>query len=756
MSNWKIVICLFIVVFMTKNILGQSETFGIVKDAETGEALIGVNILIVGTKEGTSTDVDGRFRIKNDKKDLQFSYVGFKTKTLKKPIGEVDVRLEESDNGMIPGVLPLIIDRRIASAHNYSVLDKNILSLQNKAELSSILNTSTGVLMHSGALNTNRITIRGIGNRSPFSTNKIKAYLNEIPLTTGTGETTIEDIDLSFIKDIQIWKGPVGSRYGAGLGGMILLNTIDQQKERSYFSLKNSIGSFGLLRNTVDGHFWDPTKKVDVHLNLNATQSDGYRDNNEYERKGITLLANKKFKKNTLSLLLNYTTLKAFIPSSLNENDYLNSPTKAAFTWGNVKGFEDYNKVLAGLSFEQKIKYDLTINYALFLNQKDSYESRPFNILDEKSNSVGGRVVLNYFRNFLQGTNYRIGTEVFRENYDWQTFVTNDGVQGNELSNNKETRAYANVFGEAIFRFSDRLKLNTGLNFNTTKYDLVDEFNVDSLNQTGDHSFDPIFSPRITLSYSYMQNRDFYVMASHGFAPPSLEETLAPDGSINTTIQPETAWNFEIGTRFFPTGNERQKLRYEISLFTMLVNDLLVARRTALDQYIGINAGKTTHTGLEAHLDYRLLNKNRTTLDLALNYTYSNFKFKEFIDDDNDFSGNELTGTSPHLLNAILFYKNKNFYSNLNFQYVDSQPLTDANTIYSDAYSLLNFKLGYQFQLAKKWQFDVYAGLNNIFNEKYASMHQINASSFGGNAPRYYYPGLPRNYYVGLDLKYRF
>ena len=30
----------------------------------------------------------------------------------------------------------------------------------------------------------------------------------------------------------------------------------------------------------------------------------------------------------------------------------------------------------------------------------------------------------------------------------------------------------------------------------------------------------------------------------------------------------------------------------------------------------------------------------------------------------------------------------------------------------------------------------------------------INASSFGGAPPRYFYPGLPRNYYSGLSIKY--
>jgi iron complex outermembrane receptor protein len=53
--------------------------------------------------------------------------------------------------------------------------------------------------MQQGALNTNRITIRGIGSRQ-FGTTKIKAYFDGIPLTTGDGETTLDDLDLASIE----------------------------------------------------------------------------------------------------------------------------------------------------------------------------------------------------------------------------------------------------------------------------------------------------------------------------------------------------------------------------------------------------------------------------------------------------------------------------------------------------------------------------------------------------------------------------
>lgn len=52
---------------------------GVVKDKETNEPLIGVNVLIVGTSMGAVTDVNGNYQITNVKAgtyDLQFSIIG--------------------------------------------------------------------------------------------------------------------------------------------------------------------------------------------------------------------------------------------------------------------------------------------------------------------------------------------------------------------------------------------------------------------------------------------------------------------------------------------------------------------------------------------------------------------------------------------------------------------------------------------------------------------------------------------------------
>ncbi|MEL6924577.1 MAG: TonB-dependent receptor, partial [Bacteroidota bacterium] len=170
-----------------------------------------------------------------------------------------------------------------------------------------------------------------------------------------------------------------------------------------------------------------------------------------------------------------------------------------------------------------------------------------------------------------------------------------------------------------------------------------------------------------------------------------------------------------------------------------------------------INAGKTTHQGLELSLNYPLVQRN-LVLNAFANYHYANYRFTEFVDDDTDYSGNELTGTPPHSFNLGLDgqWVSTGLYGHLDFRLLDAMPMRDDNSVYSEAWQTINLKLGWQSTFADHWGLDVYAGINNLLDEKYASMILINAGSFGGRAPRYYYPGLPRNFYAGAKLRYQF
>jgi hypothetical protein len=79
MKNYKSLL-LLIALFLFITVTAQSQSVsGTVADAQTGEPLIGVNIVLQGTTSGTTTDVDGRYSITLPDLDgsLVFSYVGF-------------------------------------------------------------------------------------------------------------------------------------------------------------------------------------------------------------------------------------------------------------------------------------------------------------------------------------------------------------------------------------------------------------------------------------------------------------------------------------------------------------------------------------------------------------------------------------------------------------------------------------------------------------------------------------------------------
>lgn len=761
----KQLLTIFGILFFTSSTFGQVTVEGTVY-LDNQDPAIGANITVEGnTSIGTSTDLDGYFSLDVPSLPitLSFSYVGFISKSIfinKNSKSNLTVTLNETDGGPLITYVT-ITDYRLLHSANYNKLDPEDLKIGSSATVLSAMNTTPGIHIHSGALNTNRITIRGIGNRSPFATTKLRAYLDEIPLTSGVGETTIEDIDLDLLSSIKIIKGPNSSNYGSGLGGSIIMKT-DHNTTEDFVSAIFEAGSYGYYRTSNAMNL--SSEKSTFRINSNFTHNDGYRENNTYDRLNFSLLNKTNYsEKGKLTFLLNYTSLNAFIPSSLNEDDYLNEPTKAAFTWNKVKGFENYNKIQLGASHH--IEWNKWSNTSsIFGTAYDSYESRPFNILAENSTALGARTNFNYYLPTKNNSHLiKFGAEYFNEKYDWQTYKTLDGVLGEHLGDYIENRQYFNIFAEADWKLLDEsLTIETGVNLNSTQYELKDFFFLDSVGVSGDYQFNLIASPRVGINYFlWEKNISFFANASHGFSPPSLEETLTPDGAINPNIKPEQGWNYEIGSR----GDllNLDKLKYNISFYYMDVRDLLVAKRLDLDQYIGINAGRTSHLGLEIDLDYtRRLRK--WIFNPFLNYHFAHYTFEEFIDEDQDYSGNELTGNIPHKINSgIKFKTNSGIYGNVIYQFVDQMPMRDDNSIYSDNYQTVDVKVGFSKSFDKyknvenkkrEFVLDIYAGIRNITNEKYASQILINAGSFGGNAPRYYYPGLPRNYYGGVSFRY--
>ncbi|WP_299012381.1 TonB-dependent receptor [uncultured Polaribacter sp.] len=750
-----------------QKVIGFSQEIveGKVIDAN-GIALIKTKIINADNALETQVNKTGFFNIKKAG-IYTFQCKGYKLKTLRLESNKFyNIQLE---------INSLALDEVVVMANHIpqqlkkvtaaiSIISPKDIARSNHTDFAPILNRTPGVFMQNGALNTNRITIRGIGSRNLFGTSKIRAYFKDIPLTNGSGATTIEDFELAAIGNMEIIKGAASSVYGAGLGGVIHLNPKEANLNEVSLQPEFSVGSFGLNKQILTANYG--AAKHAIKAVYSNTESNGFRENNNYNRETFTVHSNHYLDANNeLTFLASYANLKAFIPSSINEETFMKRPQSAAFTWQQARGFEDSQRGVFGLSWNHVYNDKIKQVTSVFTSFRDNYEPRPFNILEESTLAVGARTRLLGNYQFLNKTfKWTVGAEVFNDIYKSKTFANlyrdfsegTGSVQGDNLSDFQENRNYYNIFAEANYEFTTNTTLTIGLNINETRYTLDDRFEVsqDNPDQSGNFSFNTIASPKIGLSHLFSDNISLFSSISHGFSPISLEETLLPNGQINTSLEPETGWNYEVGTRsnFF-----NKKLLFNASIYRLNIENLLVSRRTAADEFIGINAGKTQHDGLELDLLYKWIENKNVAVQLFTNYTLNNFVFKEFIDDEADFSGNDLTGVPSSVLNAGVDFNFANgFYGNVNYQFVGSMPITDANSLYTEAYNLTNFKVGYAFHFLKDIQVNAFFGVNNVFDETYASQILINASSFGGNAPRYFYPGNPINYFSGINFNYLF
>lgn len=634
-------------------------------------------------------------------------------------------------------------------------------------DIVNVMNQTAGVFIQQGAINTNRITIRGVGSRTLYGTNKIRAYFNGIPITNGVSETVLNIYNPEDLESIEIVKGAKATQYGTNLGGTILLNS--KMPQAGEVSIKNSlsVGSFGMIKNNTALNLG--TEKFSLHLDYDYLEQDGYRENSNFDRTNYLILPTFQLNETTqISFLLNYVDYFAQIPSSISKTDFEENPQKAAFTWKAAKGYEDVEQLLSALTLTHHFNSNFSNTTSIFYTSTDNYEPRPFNILTQKTKGTGLRsLFVSYIPSFFE-TQITTGTEIYYDNYDWQTFENlyqqNNGkgsLEGNKLSENNEKRWNYSVFATATFELTKKLISQVGINFNQTYYTYQNKFNFYDPSTSSDakRNFDPILAPNFSLNYSFSPNKSSYINVSRGFNYPSLEETLTPQGLINPEITPEKGWNYEIGTNLYFLKNN--SLHFNFSAYLLQINGLLVAKRVNEDQYIGRNAGKTSHKGIELSLDYTLKLNQNWALQTFANGTLNFHRFVDFVDEQTtipqDFSGNELTGVPNKQLYAGFSIKNqKRFVFHFIYQHVGSMPMNDENSLYSDAYNLINIKVDYQTQIFKRINIKASVGIDNLLDTHYASAILINAVGFGNNEPRFYYSGLPKNYFGNLSVEYLF
>lgn len=616
----------------------------------------------------------------------------------------------------------------------------------NNTSFLPAVNTIPGVRMEERSPGSYRFSIRGSLLRSPFGVRNVKVYWNGLPLTDGGGNTYLNLLDFNSVGSMEIIKGPGGSLYGAGTGGVVLLQSPTSNENQLQVSA--IAGSYGLQRYLLSGE--THSKKTDVRFQYAHQQADGYREQTRMRRDGIHGDLGFRLSQNhTLNATVFYTDLFYETPGGLNKAQYDADPKQARppspVTRGAVEQKAAVSNKTGYIGFADDYQWnDAWSTQTGIYGSLSSFENptiRNYEIRDETN--FGIRTQTQYvFEKTLNGK-ITLGGEYQYFNSPIAVYGNSFGVIDTVQTDDKLKSSLLLFFAQAELDLTHNFFLTLGASANFLRYKFTTLYPEPVVQQN--RNFDPVVSPRIALLKKF-NIVSVYGSLSQGFSPPSLAEVRPSAGTYNNNLKSERGLNTEIGIR----GNlAKRQLHYDVSAYDFRLDETIVIQRTTDGAEFFVNAGKTSQRGLEATLSWtpNLNSKFITAFSLWSSYTYNRYRFKNYANDGTDFSGKRLTGVAPTIALWGIDITVKKIYANITANYTDALPLNDANTQYASDYFLLGGRIGYRSTVSKNFAFEVFGGIDNALDKRYSLGNDLNA--IGG---RYYNTAAPRNFYVGLKL----
>lgn len=716
--------------------------------------IVGASIQLGDSGLLTQTDSEGKAKFDiGEAIRVTISHVGFTTKQQRLAVsGNVRIVLEENITALSEVQVEGFLSKRLLGSQAGSISRITPREFQRYGENSLVqaINSVPGVRFEERAGASYRVSIRGSSIRSPFGVRNVKVYWNDIPFTDPGGNTFINLLDLANVSSVEIIKGPAASIYGAGNGGVLKLKSTDLSSLANGTSLNVSTGSFGQFRYTAAHNILK--EKSSLTFKWASQQSDGYRDHNAMDRK-VFEFDGLFFpdERSTVSASFLYSDLFYEIPGGLNpdqrtENRRMSRPRSI-----------ERNSSVANELFLVKLGHEYS--FAGGLENKTS--------ISASFNQFENPFILDFKRDNQQ---------VFALRTEFSKAIPLGASEGNLTFGSEyqtsffDGKNFGNVAGRAdTIRFADELqsKLSTtfvnmevplgktvtltgGLSYNTLQYDidrLIDK--ISNNPQAFEKKFDGVWAPRLAISKMIKDNYSLHFSLSQGFSPPTTTEVRTNEGGVNTNLQGEKGTNYELNFR----GKTDHVFSFDLALFRFQLYDAI----TTFTDFQGVqlfrNAGEVSQRGLELQLNANWIESENGTISSlrsGASYTYHAFEFKDYVDGGDDFSGNMLPGTAPHVVNLRTdLVLSNGIYANATYHYSDAIPLNDENTFFSRSYNLVNLRAGYKGKFSDRTNFELYFGVDNLFDVDYGLGNDLNA--FGR---RYFQPAPEINYYLGLKLKF--
>ncbi|WP_405207687.1 TonB-dependent receptor domain-containing protein [Aquimarina sp. LLG6339-5] len=606
------------------------------------------------------------------------------------------------------------------------------------------------------------------------------------------------------IEEIQVVRGAASLQYGTQFGGLLnfKMKSPNPNKKIELVS-RQTLGSYNLFTsfNSLGG----TVGKFSYYTYFNYKQGDGFRANSEFDSKNAYVHLGYQLSDRT-KLIGEFTYLDylAKQPGGLTDTQFNIDPTFSNRT----RNWFDVNWKLFSLKLEHEFsdRTDFSLNlFGLdasrsavgFRGIPGSLNTNPITDVDEvdgSGNFVNSRdLIVDNFRNwgaearlltrydlldkesvFLIGSKFYKASNDSRQgsgglgsgpDFDFQDEAFPDYPNQSSFDFPNVNLA---IFGENIFKLSEKFSVTPGFRFEYIKTESEGTFNdvvfdnagnpiannIETDNRELDRSF---FLFGIGSSYKLNNSLETYVNVSQNYRSITFSDirVVSPTFRVDPNIGDEEGFTADIGVR----GRLNNVLSYDLSVFGLVYDDRIGIVFNDRAERVRGNIGDAFIYGVESFVDWNIWNTfSEDNENYRLNlFANTSFTTSEYTSSDlSGVEGNKVEFIPEINLKTGLKFGYKNFLANIQYTYLSEQ-FTDVsnasvaldgdnrNGIIGEipSYSILDISFSYTYK-----KFKLETGVNNLLDESY----------FTQRATGYPGPGIipsdPLTWYTTLQFKW--
>lgn len=633
------------------------------------------------------------------------------------------------------------------------VIDSLSLNNSRDKSLLNLANLKPGIRMEERSPGSYRFSIRGSLLRSPFGIRNVKFYFNEFPLTDAGGNTYLNLFDHSLFSGIEILKGPDGSIFGANSGGVVKMIHSPSDDTISV-KLRINSGSYGEVYESVRTDL--TLKKHQITFFESYRRNDGYRMNSAIRNFNVMIYdrinLSEKLSFDVFGFISNlyYRTPGGLTILQANDDPQQSRPATPFLPSAREQEARIENQT-GWLGAQLKYKINQRFTFLAALSSLHTRFENPFitNYETRKEAGANGRIWLMAENKNVNLIRYKFvaGIEGAILNSTIKNSENISGESGILLASDKIINDYLVIFSSATAFVGNKITAQASLSENLNSVSINGTFPGTGIQKI---NYSPQLMPKFSISYSPKYFLLIRGVVSKGYSVPTTAEVRPSGNKINTSLNPESGWNYEAGLRI----KTKNRFFYtDISIFKYDLSNTISRRIDENETEFFINSGNTSQKGIEVqtNFDIPFSDQGPVSLNIENAITLYDFRFVNFISGETDLTNKRLTGIPDQAISSTIALTKKDRWSlSLTHYFTGSIPLNDLSTDVAPENNLFQLKIEKKFR-GKKFLWSVFTKIENVTNVFYSSGYDLNA--FSG---RYYNPAARRNFTAGIFIESQF